>query len=132
MNLFLLELITTFLIGIVVLIWGRLDLTYKILSAVKLNPSTSLPTAWDEVFDDRKNCFVIVHLISGEKIYGYFNKKARASTHDKTCDLYLDHICDYDPSTQNWSKSKTISGTYIGKDQIKRIDFIDLEDLNHA
>lgn len=130
-HLFLLELIATFFVGILVLIWGRFNLTYKILSFVKLNPSTSFPTAWDEVFDDRKNCFVVVHLISGEKIYGYFNQKARASTHEETCDLYLDHICDYDPTTQQWSKSKTISSTYIGKNQIKKIDFIELEDLNH-
>lgn len=115
------ELLATILVGLFTILFEKLNLMDRFLRLCGLNPPIPIPTAWDECFSNIHPTYVLIHLTSGEKIYGWLGPKSIVSCDPNNRDLFLDTVLDDRFDDSEVDKK---DGIYISKDQIKIIEFM--------
>jgi Family of unknown function (DUF6338) len=75
------------------------------------------PTAFDYYFDRRKPCVVIVHLLDGTLVGGFWGPRAYASSFPNEGDLYFSHSCKVTADGQFLGIIEDTDGLLIRKDQ---------------
>ena len=89
----------------------------------RLHPIHPCPTAWDFHFSKQKSSWVIVTLISGEKIYGKYGENSFAASDIDEHDLYLEKIYALDDH-ENWLSVNGDNGILISGKSISCIEFL--------
>lgn len=84
------------------------------------------PTAWDAYFDKRLECFVLVHLKSGELLGGYFGAGSFASSFPNDGDIYVGAVYRIDESGCFGEPIPFSRGFLIRKDEYSYLEFFDI------
>jgi len=79
---------------------------------------------WDYFFSTRIPCWVIVHLASGERIAGTYEKKSFASSYPAPEQLYLEKVWILDENNNFTQAVKNSLGTLISGEHITYIEFL--------
>lgn len=116
---FIVFLLTIFIVVLNI----KLNLGYLIMCCLRLDPPTPHSTAWVSCFSKAQKGYIIVHLLDGKKIYGYFGENSLASSDIGYPDLYIEARYKYSKS-EGWKDCSQISGVYIAKEQISYIEFM--------
>ncbi len=95
----------------------------KMLAFFKINIQHSIPTAWDYCFSRNKSNWLIVTLVDGSTIYGWFSTESFSSSDTEERDLYVEKIYSIDDNN-TWIENESNEGIYIPKEQIKTIEFL--------
>ena len=105
-------------IGFIIAVVKQKEIIRKIADRLKINTFPSTPTAWDYFFSKQEPCFVIVTLLDGKILQGWYGGDSFASSSPEERDIYLELNFN-----ENWEPDKEGLGVYIQKDQIKYIEF---------
>lgn len=116
-------IITAVVLGVVIGLIQYNQLIRKMLAALKIHTEHSIPNSWDYRFSEKYSTWLIVTLVDGSKIYGWFSTKSFASSDSEERDLYIEKIYSIDDNN-NWIEIEGINGIYIPKEQIKTIEFL--------
>ena len=84
------------------------------------------PTAWDAYFDKRLECFVLVHLKSGELLGGYYGAGSFASSFPNHGDIYVCAVYRIDESGRFSEPIPYSRGFLIRKDDYLYLEFFDV------
>lgn len=103
------------------------QLVAKLLNILGLCARTSLKTSWEYALINRGNCYVIVHLISGEMYRGYYGNVSHASDYYEQLDLFLEQVYTYEEEN-GWVLIDSLDGVYIPFKEIQTIEFMKNEE----
>jgi Family of unknown function (DUF6338) len=93
---------------------------WNVLKFFKVDPKRR-HDVWHLVFRDAY--YVIVHLKSGEVIWGY--PEINTSTRDgAACELYLTGVADWSEGTEEWIDRQGMEGVWIDAPSINQIEFV--------
>jgi len=81
------------------------------------------PTAWDALFSQRPESWIIVTLKDGTKVKGWFGLESHASSDDGERDLFISHLL-YQREDGQEEVVQNTGGVYITADEIKTVEFI--------
>lgn len=110
------------LLGVAVAIIKQFQCIERILSKLRINTIHTTPTAWDYMFFNQSEGFVIITLTDDTKLYGWYSSKSFASSDQEERDVFIER--GYKISDNGaWSEDAQSGGFYIPKDQIKYIEF---------
>lgn len=98
------------------------DVVGKILRRVKLNPTHSIPSAWDYFFSQLEPSFVVITMIDGNILRGWYSGESFSSSDYEERDIYVENGYKLDDEG-NWIFDEESKGFYIPKDQIRCIEF---------
>lgn len=87
---------------------------------LKLFEQNSVPTAWDSVFTGIKQCWVIVTLKDGSKVYGFLGQGSHVSSDREERDIFISHTVVKKES--GLEIVPNTAGVYIKHDEIKTIE----------
>ncbi len=80
--------------------------------------------AWDYIFLKEEGNWIIVHLKSGDKIYGKLGKKSFISLLHENHDIYLEELYNYNKNDDSFNKKfEGTNGAWISSDDISWISF---------
>lgn len=85
------------------------------------------PSAWNDFFDRRRECWVICHLKDGKKIAGLFSKNSFATVYPRKQELYLEQTCYVDKVGKISGIVPGTAGTIVRHDDCLLIEFLDVE-----
>ncbi len=119
--LILVSLLCSSLIGIVFAFVKQKQFVAKVLSRCQLKTSHSVPTAWDYIFSEQNEMFVIITLKDDKQIFGWYSTNSFTSSDPDERDMFVEKIYDYNDG--EWLVDDYNQGCYISKDQIKFIEF---------
>ena len=97
----------------------------RLLFKLKIKTIHSTPTAWDYFFSKQESSYVIVTLVDGTKLYGYYSLNSFTSSDPDERDMYIEKLYD-----EEWNTDNEDAGAYIAKEQIKYIEFRKGENKN--
>ena len=116
------SIIGSSLLGIIIAILKQFQCVDIVLSKLNVNTIHATPAAWDYLFFNKKEGFIIVTLIDDTKLYGFFSSESFASSDQEERDLFVK--VGYELSDDGtWKVDSQSDGFYIPKDQIKYIEF---------
>lgn len=115
----LVVLIISIIMGVVIGISNPLHLLYIFFS---IGDKSSLPTAWDYVFYNIDNGYLILTLSNDTKLKCLWENESFASNADKARDVYFEKVY-YKNENDEWVENKESKEIYISKDYIKTIEF---------
>jgi hypothetical protein len=81
------------------------------------------PTAWDALFSQVPESWIIVTLKDGTKVKGWFGRESHASSDDGQRDLFISHVL-YQRDDGQEEVVQNTGGVYINADEIKTVEFI--------
>lgn len=84
------------------------------------------PTAWDFLFDQRPEAFVLLHLKSGEKIGGYYGAGSYASAYPHEGDIYIELVYKVDENGMFQHVIPNTRGLLVRKDEYSHIEVFNL------
>ena len=84
------------------------------------------PTLWDHYFSRRENKFMILHLVDGSMLGGYFGPGSCASAYPDQGDLYLSALYQIDENGNFGAPMEDTDGLLIRKDQYTCIELFRL------
>lgn len=94
----------------------------RCLSRFKINAIHPIPTAWDYYFSKQKGSFIVVTLLDGTQLMGWFSTDSFASSDADERDLYVERGYKIGDGG-DWLADEDSVGFYIPKGQIKHIEF---------
>ena len=106
------------LLGFLIALAKQKEWVQRLAARCKINTINSIPTAWDYFFSKQEPCFVIVTLLDGKIMQGWYGGNSFSSSSSDERDIYIERSLD-----ENWVPDKESLGFYISKDQIKYIEF---------
>lgn len=100
----------------------------KILRSEKLMAGLNLPipTAWDFFFDRREEVFVLIHLLNGNLIGGFYGEGSYATSFPYEGDIYLKSVYEVDENGKFGAPIQESMGLLIRKDQYSYIEFFSI------
>lgn len=116
-------IIVASVLGTVIGLIQQKQLIRTMLTALKIHTSHSTPNSWDYRFSKNQSTWLIVTLVDGGMIYGWFSTQSFASSDAEERDLYIEKIYSIDDNN-TWIENEMIEGIYIPKEQIKTIEFL--------
>ena len=90
---------------------------------LKLDVINPIPTSWDYFFSQAQCGFVIVTLLDGSVILGYFGENSFASSEPEERDIYIEKVYKYGKG-KKWVENEKSNGILISQSQIKTIEFL--------
>lgn len=90
---------------------------------IGLNVSHPIPTAWDYYFSRQIATYVIVTLIDGTRLYGYWGDNSYCSSSKEGRDIYIEKLYQYDEDGE-WIENKESQGVVVNQGQIRFIEFV--------
>ena len=94
---------------------------------LNIRPISPIPTGWDWIFSKTEPCFVLVTLINGIEIAGFFGLDSMASSDPDRRDIYIERVYEIPANDGAWTPVERSLGIYISESQIA---FIELKDQN--
>ena len=95
----------------------------KVIEKIGINTIHSTPNAWDYYFSQQEPSFIIVTLVDGTVLYGWYAYNSFSSSDQEERDLYVEK--SYSVNEKNeWTMDMESNGFYVPKDQIKYIEFM--------
>ena len=92
------------------------------IEKIGINTIHSTPNAWDYYFSQQEPSFIIVTLVDGTVLYGWYAYNSFSSSDQEERDLYVEK--SYSVNEKNeWTMDMESNGFYVPKDQIKYIEF---------
>lgn len=116
-------LITSSVLALLLGIAKQKQIARKVLTFLGIYSIHSIPCSWDYAFDRRDPSWLIVTLVDGSIIYGWFSYTSFASSDPEERDLFIEKVYSVDESGV-WCEEAGIEGVYISKEQIKTIEFL--------
>ncbi|MGO8931857.1 MAG: DUF6338 family protein [Limisphaerales bacterium] len=104
--------------------WDRNLFALLGLKTFEHNPA---PTAWDAMFPERHESWIIITLKDNTRVQGWFGVGSHASSQDDQRDLFVSHILTQRTDGQK-EFVKNTGGVYISASEIKTIEFINDDD----
>ena len=80
------------------------------------------PSAWDALFSELPQCWVVVTLKNGGKVSGFFGVGSHVSSDPENRDIYISQVLVAD-ATGKWDFVKKTRGIYVRADEISTIEF---------
>lgn len=94
----------------------------KAIEKLGIKTIHSTPTAWDYLFSRQEASFVIVTIVDGTLLYGWYSSNSFSSSDQEERDLFIEKA--YSVNKEGvWELDTQSEGFYIPKDQIKYIEF---------
>ncbi len=90
---------------------------------VRLRPISPIPTGWDWIFSRTLPCYVLVTLIDGTEIAGFFGASSMASSDPERKDLFLERLYTVPDDGAAWVPATRSLGIHIDGSQIAFIEF---------
>ncbi len=117
------------ILGIIIGLFKSRQWLRRLIRKLKCNISHPIPSAWDYYFSKQEPSHIIVTLIDGTKIYGYYGFKSYSSSDSDERDIYIEKT--YVENDGNlWAEDSESKGIYIPQSQIQIIEFIQGENKN--
>ena len=109
-------------------VWGlirRRGFDRKMFKCIRLDTleEGDAPTAWDAVFLDRPESWIIVTLKDNTRVRGWFGVGSHASSDETKRDLYISRVVVLREDGKN-EFVKNTGGVYISAEEIRTIEFI--------
>lgn len=109
-------------------LWGGIrqrGLNQKVFKLIGLKTfeQSHAPTAWDALFSQRPESWIIVTLQDGTKVKGWFGVDSHASSDDGQRDLFISHVLRPREDGQEELVQNT-AGVYVSASEIRTIEFI--------
>ena len=121
---FWLEIVVIFLVGPVV--WPILYLKAIRSKRLAKHLRSPYPTAWDCFFGLRRKCFLLVHLIDGRVIGGFFGPGSFAGAFPHHGDLYISAVYSVDDEGHFLEPVANTLGVLLRKEDYAYIEVFDL------
>lgn len=87
------------------------------------------PTAWDFFFDQREPGFVLVHLVTGTLLGGYWGDNSYAGSFPNDGDIYLEAVYSVDESGQFGEPIPNTRGVLLRKEQYSYIELFSVPEV---
>ena len=84
------------------------------------------PTAWDYFFDKRELTFLLIHLLDGKMIGGYYGPNSYAGDFPNDGDIYLEAVYSVDDDGKFCDPVENTKGLLIRRDQYSYIEFFNV------
>lgn len=94
----------------------------RLLLLLGINPIHSTPTAWDYYFSKLKAGFVIITLLDGTILRGWYSSDSFSSSDSEERDIYIEKGYRLNENGA-WEIDSESEGFYISNGQIKCIEF---------
>lgn len=105
---------------------GGYDRKVFALFGLKTSERSQAPTAWDAMFSERSESWIIITLKDNTRVDGWFGVESHASSEDEQRDLFVSHVVTRRADGQK-EFVKNTGGVYISANEIKTIEFINEE-----
>ncbi|MGW4393721.1 DUF6338 family protein [Amycolatopsis nivea] len=86
---------------------------------------SSVPTAWDHAFRDRRPCFVRARLKNGGWIGGWYGPGSYASSYPQEGEVYLQTAWRLDSGGRLTERVEHTAGLYLRVDSVDFLEFLD-------
>jgi hypothetical protein len=96
----------------------------RLYRLVGLRPINPVPTGWDWIFGRTGPCYVLVTLVDGTEIAGWFGHRSMASSDPERRDIYIERVYTVPDTGEEWQEVPDSSGVYIEGSQIAFIEFM--------
>lgn len=93
---------------------------WRLLRLRFINP---IPTGWDWVFSSTGPCYVLITLVDGTGIAGYFGYRSMASSDPERKDIYIEQVHTVPEDGSPWKPVERSLGMYVDGSQISYIEF---------
>lgn len=110
------------LVALLLAVIKQRKITDKLLLKMRINTIHSTSTAWDYYFSKQKAAFVIITLMDGTTLRGWFSSDSFSSSDSKERDIYIEKGYRLN-EIGAWELDTESNGVYISKGQIKYIEF---------
>ena len=117
--LLLVTIIGAIVIAVAVAIIKQKNVIGVLFDKANVDTIHSIPTAWDYIFVKREAGYVVVTLIDGSKVNGWYSSKSFTSSEADERDFFVE-----EQYSDDWSQIKDNGGIYIAKNQIRSIEFL--------
>jgi len=87
------------------------------------------PTAWDFFFDQREPGFLLVHLINGKLLGGYWGANSYAGSFPNDGDVYLEAVYSVDEAGQFGQPIANTRGVLLRKEQYSYIELFSVPEV---
>jgi len=90
---------------------------------IKLKFIHPIPTGWDWKFGGTSPSYVLVTLVNGTVVAGWFGEDSMASSDPDRRDLFLEKVYTIPPDGSAWVETPNSAGIYFDGKQIAAIEF---------
>lgn len=111
------------ILGVIIGLFKSRQWLRRLIRKLKGNISHPIPSAWDYYFSKQESSHIIVTLIDGTKIYGYYGSKSYSSSDSDERDIYIEKTYMEDDDNL-WIEDSESKGIYIPQSQIQIIEFL--------
>jgi hypothetical protein len=91
--------------------------------ALGLRSISPIPTGWDWIFSTTDPCYVLITLIDGTEIAGYFGRRSMASSDPERKDIYIERVYTVPAEGGVWQEVERSLGMHVNGSQIAYIEF---------
>lgn len=126
----IITLIGALLIGTLFGILKSKQLLRILARKLKFNVNYPIPTAWDYYFSKQIGTHLIVTLIDGTTLYGYWGGDSYCSSSADGRDIYIEKLYRFNDQNGEWTENKESHGVIINQNQIEYIEFVSKGDKN--
>ncbi|TCL66518.1 hypothetical protein EDC14_101561 [Hydrogenispora ethanolica] len=88
-----------------------------------------VPTAWDYFFSQRKACWILARLKSGDLIGGLYGNGSFSANFPYHQDIYISEVWRISETGQFLERVPQTKGAWIPKKSIELLEFFDLQEL---
>ncbi|GHU60843.1 hypothetical protein FACS189445_1380 [Spirochaetia bacterium] len=85
------------------------------------------PTSWDHVFNEREDCFILLHMKNGQMLGGLYSGNSFASSYPEKKDLYLSQLWKIDEEGAFKEKVENSGGLLVNFEEVTYIEIFNLE-----
>jgi hypothetical protein len=97
------------------------------LSKIRFFKTRITPTAWDHFFNLKEDCFILLHLKSGQILGGLYTDKSFASAYPEKEDLYLSELWRLNEKGEFQEPVENSGGLLVN---FEEVSFIEIFKLN--
>lgn len=119
--------VSPLLFGIILALLSKMNLIRGMLNKFGIPVLHPALSAWDYVFINRNPCWIMITLIDGNNVYGYFGLNSSVSSDPDERDIYIEQVYTYDEDGEI-IEDPHYDGMLIDSSQIRTIEFWSLED----
>lgn len=120
-------LLTGCITGIILGLIKKKELIKCLFAKFNVPVAHPIPYAWDYIFSKGKEYWVEVFLKNDKVVRGYYSTKSFTSSDCAFNDIYLEKLYTKGKD-EKWSEVERTAGVWISPEEIKHINFYELED----
>jgi hypothetical protein len=111
------------LLSLIVALLKQWRIVYIVADKLNIKMIDPTPTAWDYWFSKQESSLVLITLIDGNVIRGWFSSNSFASSDPEERDIFVEKVYTKFSDSEQWVEQPENNGIYISKDVIKQIEF---------